>query len=238
LDTDSVGSELSGSGGPSEGSKLGEIVTSVTDASVGGITWDLSRDDRSLWGSGEGNSGTNLWAFQVLVIGDVVDDNLLSNISVEGLLVLGRRQVSAWGSLSDSVGDQSRSSIDTGSVTSGTVSIRDASGVRASDAKSVAESGSDLDIEEVVDGDPVSEVVSDDLLSIPIVLSKDRVKSDFSSGGVDGHAWWLSRTRSLLSSIGLGESQGSVFRIRSSNVVDVWNNIVINSEDGSESSCW
>jgi len=197
LDTHGVRSELGRGRGPGEGSQLGESVTPVADASVVVVAGDLGRDNGTGWGCGEGDGDTDLGISQVLVISDVVDYDLLTDVSVEGLLVLWRREVGVGGGLSQSVGDQSGSGVDTGGVTGGAVGIVHAGWVGGSDTVSVTESGSDLNVEEVVDGDPVTEVIGDDLLGGPVVLGEDLGESDFSGLRVDGHAWGLV-TSSLL----------------------------------------
>lgn len=240
LHANSVGSELSLGWGPSEGSQLWERIASVAGTSVSSSTINLVRNGGSLRSGGESDGDSDGWVLQVLVIGDVVDDDLLSDVSVESLLVLWGWQVGVggWFSGIDIVDDQSWSGIDTGGVTSGTVGIADTSRVGTSDAETIAESGSDLDVEEVIDRDPVSEGIGDDLLCGPVVLGQNLIQSDFTSSGVDNHAWGLGVTSTLLGCSCLSECQFIVFWIRSSDVVDVWNNVVINFEDWSKSSAW
>jgi hypothetical protein len=78
-----------------------------------------------LWSCGERDGGSRDWVSQVLIIGNVVDDDLLSNVSVEGLLVVRGWEVGVGVWLVQVVDNESGSGINTGGVAGSAVSITD-----------------------------------------------------------------------------------------------------------------
>jgi len=208
---------------------------------VSSITWDLWWGGRSSWSGRESDLDWGLWVSQIFIISDVVNDDLLSNVSVEGLLVGWGWEIGSWGWCTgrEISGDQSGGGINASGVASDTIGIINTDWVGSSRAESVTESGSLLNVQEIVDGNPVSVSVGDDLLSGPISFGKNGVKSDFTSSGIQGHSWRMSgSTISLLSGGGLRPGNSLVFGIGGGNEVDVWGDSIIDFEDGGKSSGW
>jgi len=170
LNAHGVGTELSCGRCPCQSSDLGLSVTSVADTSVSGGAFYLGRQDRSRWGGRKENRGSNCGVLQVFIISNIINYDLLTDVSVESLLVVWGWEVSVWLRLAQVIDNQSGSGIDAGGVTGGAVDVIDAGGVRGTGAETVAESKSVLDIEEVIDGDPVSERVRNNLLGSPVSM--------------------------------------------------------------------